>query len=345
MIEIIIYLGAGLFLGGLILYLCLRPRLRRVADINDIILKENEYLLEQRDRITNDINKYTNQKADLEIELESLNTEKEKAHTAYLILQTEKENTKQAIEDLREQAQNSAKIFEEQAIEVANLNIEQAIIALGEKYQQAENAYKNEYEIMIGESAAAYQLMSVENEEQINQLLHTLGELKAKTDSAVEAAKRAEEIRTSADFYKLQLSDIDLKEIEMLRNVAPYLRDKEPLNKVIWKCYYENPTTDLIGRVVGSGVHTGIYKITNLKNGMCYIGQAANIADRWKQHIKRGVGADAPTRNKLYPAMVALGVENFSFEIVEECSRDLLNEREDYWQDYFKAKEFGYSIK
>lgn len=70
-----------------------------------------------------------------------------------------------------------------------------------------------------------------------------------------------------------------------------------------------------------------------------------NIADRWKQHIKRGIGAETPTRNKLYPAMLAIGVENFSFEVIEECSRDQLDAREDYWQDYFKAKEFGYSIK
>ena len=62
----------------------------------------------------------------------------------------------------------------------------------------------------------------------------------------------------------------------MLRNVAPYLRDKEPLNKVIWKCYYEKPTTDLIGRVIGPGVHTGIYKITNLVNGKSYIGETLN---------------------------------------------------------------------
>lgn len=75
------------------------------------------------------------------------------------------------------------------------------------------------------------------------------------------------------------------------------------------------------------------------------MGQAANIADRWRQHIKRGVGAEAPTRNKLYPAMLAIGVENFTFEIVEECDRSLLNEREDYWQEYFHAKDFGYSIK
>ena len=70
-----------------------------------------------------------------------------------------------------------------------------------------------------------------------------------------------------------------------------------------------------------------------------------NIADRWKQHIKRGVGAETPTRNKLYPAMNAIGPENFTFEVIEVCERSRLDEREDFWQDYFKAKEFGYSIK
>jgi hypothetical protein len=78
------------------------------------------------------------------------------------------------------------------------------------------------------------------------------------------------------------LSDADIEEIKMLRSVSPYLRDKEPLNKVIWKVYYEKPTTDMIGRVVGLGVVTGIYKITEISSGKCYVGQAANIADRWK---------------------------------------------------------------
>ena len=104
-------------------------------------------------------------------------------------------------------------------------------------------------------------------------------------------------------------------------------------------------TTDMIGRVIGSGVHTGIYKITEISSGKCYIGQAVNIADRWKQHIKRGLGAEPPTRNKLYPAMIAAGPENFTFEVVEECDRSRLDEREDYWQDFYKAKEFGYSMK
>jgi hypothetical protein len=164
-------------------------------------------------------------------------------------------------------------------------------------------------------------------------------------ECAVLENKRTEEKKEKENFYRLQLAVEDLEEISKLREVSKYLRDKEPLNKVIWKVYYENPYTDLIGRVLGKQVHTGIYKITNLTNGMCYVGQAVNVADRWKQHIKRGMGAEAPTRNKLYPAMLAIGVENFSFELIEDCTKEELNEKEQYWQDFFKAKEFGYSIK
>ena len=41
------------------------------------------------------------------------------------------------------------------------------------------------------------------------------------------------------------------KEGVFLLNATLTVRDKEPLNKVIYKCYYEKPYTDLIGRVVG----------------------------------------------------------------------------------------------
>ena len=345
MIEIIIYLAIGLVLGGLILYLCLRPRLRQVAQKNEDILDYNRSLRAECDEVKHHLSDLYDQKHDLNQEIDFLNAEKEKAHSAYLILRTESETIKNSIEDLKEQASQSAKIFEEQAISLAQSNIEQSLEKLGAQYEAAEQEYLREYQDILAICAADLQEKLANDNEAIAETKKILNELIAKTQSAVEAAKRAEEIRAAADFYKLQLSEVDLQEIEMLRNVAPYLRDKEPLNKVIWKCYYEKPTTDLIGRVIGSGVHTGIYKITNLTNEMCYIGQAANLADRWKQHIKRGVGADTPTRNKLYPAMVAFGPESFSFEVIEECDRSLLDEREDYWQDYFKAKEFGYSIK
>jgi group I intron endonuclease len=87
----------------------------------------------------------------------------------------------------------------------------------------------------------------------------------------------------------------------------------------------------------------GIYKITNLQNHKCYIGQSVNIAERWRQHVKRGLGVETITNNKLYPALKQDGVENFSFELIQECPRSDLNKAEKYWIQYFDSYNCGYN--
>ena len=223
--------------------------------------------------------------------------------------------------------------------------INKEINEIQQKYENAEADYEQQYLATMADMVGAYRDKISASKDEYWKLVSQLDDLQRKVDAAVEAAKREEEMANKQEYYRLQLSKEDLDEICRLQEIVPFLRSPEPLYKVIYKMYYEKPYTDLVGRVVGSGVHCGIYKITNLQNKMCYIGQSANIAERWRQHIKRGVGADTATRNKLYTAMKVYGVENFTFEIVEECERSLLNERESYWQDYFKAKEFGYSIR
>ena len=124
---------------------------------------------------------------------------------------------------------------------------------------------------MACQSATLVKELSATNTAIKNAELQLAG-LAAKVSAAVAAAKRQEEMETAQDFYRLNLPDIDIEEITKLREVAVLLRDSEPLNKVIWKVYYEKPYTDLIRRVVGSGIHTGIYKITNIENQKCYVG-------------------------------------------------------------------------
>jgi group I intron endonuclease len=99
----------------------------------------------------------------------------------------------------------------------------------------------------------------------------------------------------------------------------------------------------LVNRVVGSGTHIGIYRITSLIDNKIYIGQARDIRDRLITHIKCGLGIDTPN-NKLYSAMLELGVENFTFEIVEECDVNLLNDREKYWIEYYQSRSWGYNM-
>ena len=255
------------------------------------------------------------------------------------------ERKESIIETLEKEAQESGKIFKDQQLKIAEEQIEKAKNEMQANFEEASEQAKQEYLNVITDLLCNIQEQYLVSKEELEIALNKLNEAQAKANAAVEVNKRAELDRQQKDFYRLQLSDLDLEEIKKIRSIEPYLRQKEPLNKVVWKVYYEKPYTDLIGRVVGAGRHTGIYKITNIENGMCYIGQAVDIADRWKQHIKRGIGAETPTQNKLYPAMLSIGVENFTFEIVEECLGKDLSSREDYWQDFYHAKDFGYSIK
>ena len=316
MIEIL-FLILGVLIGAIILYIVLKPKLQTIQEFDEDTAIKNEHL-----------------RAEL--------LELSKEHS---FLTAKKEEILSNITTLQKQAEESSNAIYEKSYELANEKMNQAAEIMSKKYHDMEEVAKNEYKIALEDCVSSFQQQITAKQNELLKVNKKLSDLAAKLTSAVEAAKRAEELRIKQDFYRLQLSQADIEEITRLREVTPYLRDSEPLNKVIWKVYYEKPYTDLIGRVVGTGTHTGIYKITNIENQMCYIGQAANIADRWKQHIKRGIGAETPTRNKLYPAMLELGVENFTFEIVEECERSKLNEREDYWQKFFHAKDFGYSIK
>ena len=62
---------------------------------------------------------------------------------------------------------------------------------------------------------------------------------------------------------------------------------------------------------------------------------------RWKDHAKCGLGIDTPASNKLYKAMLEDGLYNFSFELLEKCSRDELNEKENENKSHKKIMIFG----
>ena len=315
--ELVLSILIGALVGAGVLYVIIKPKLKATQELDEATKLQNE---------------------ELHTELVAL----EKQHAA---LTARRQEIQDSIALLEKQAEESSNAIYKKSWELANEKMSNASEAMSKQYEQAKQIAENDYLETLKDCANSFTSQINDKKNELKKVQDELTDLVQKLNSAVEANKRAEEIKQKQNFYRLQLTTIDLDEIKRLREVEPYLREKEPLNKVIWKVYYEKPYTDLIGRVVGTGIHTGIYKITNIENQMCYVGQAVNIADRWKQHIKRGIGAEAPTRNKLYPAMLEVGVENFTFEIVEECDKSKLNEREDYWQEFFHAKDFGYSIK
>lgn len=89
----------------------------------------------------------------------------------------------------------------------------------------------------------------------------------------------------------------------------------------------------------------GIYKITNLINNKCYIGQSIHIERRFAQH-KSPYEIERDPDKPLYQAFKKYGIENFSFEILEECAQNELNDKEKFYIEKYQSltHQNGYNI-
>lgn len=204
------------------------------------------------------------------------------------------------------------------------------------------NLLKTSYAI----EEAEYESLCEENEKmerEVNLKYTELNTLVANIQSIITEQKRK---ALEDTFYTLHISeDIQNRIIEITNFAARFPEIQNAVASVIYNHFFAAEVASLCNRVLGQGKRvTGIYKITNIKNGMVYVGRSVDIRNRWTQHIKRAVGTEKETQNLLYPAMREFKVWNFSFEVLEECDKDSLNEREKFYQDVYKAKE-DYSIK
>jgi len=84
----------------------------------------------------------------------------------------------------------------------------------------------------------------------------------------------------------------------------------------------------------------GIYKIMNPK-GRVYIGQSTDIQGRWRHYKKCGCKGQP----KLHASFLKYAVDSHTFEVLEECSLEELNERERFWQEHFKVLDEGLNLR
>lgn len=81
----------------------------------------------------------------------------------------------------------------------------------------------------------------------------------------------------------------------------------------------------------------GIYKITSPSN-KAYIGQSINIERRFNSYLKMN---HCKQQVRLYNSFNKYGAENHKFEVLEECSIELLNKRERYYQEVYNTIDEG----
>ena len=210
---------------------------------------------------------------------------------------------------------------------------------LEKKYKEVEEEHDMEIEALN----TAYSNLQLKLLREADEVRSDLDKIKATRAAAIEAARREKDIENNLTFYCLDISDADKIDIAKLEALKPSLNKPRVLSMLIWQTWFQKPLKALSANIVGATDATGIYKITNIKTKECYIGQAIHIKDRWVEHVKCGLGIDTPAGNKLYKAIQEFGLWNFSFEVLEVCPQNQLNEKEKYYIDLYSSYDYGYN--
>lgn len=295
---------------------------RRLLLVNSQLKKKNEELDSFNYILEKQISDLKGQKSSLENNIETQNQ----------ILDSIKEEIDRSQGVVDSLSDASQKMREEASRKIKELNQEheQHIAQLDVLYIEKQKSLDEQYDQREKELQAKIQT----NEQKLQ-------DLEDKQDAYLQSLRREEEIKANQDYYRLVIDELDLNDIELLRDLQKRFMRKDSIDKLIWELYFKPAYDALVSRLFTTKDKVcGIYKMTDLTTGLSYIGQSVDIRERWRQHIKTSLSY-GKSSNKLYQTMQKSGQHNFTFEILEEVSRDKLNERESYWIEFFKTKDYG----
>ncbi len=275
-------------------------------------------------------------------EIEDINTkvkeENKEIDNENQILKERKDNIEKEIKAKQNTLDNI-----QNTINNANEVARQAFINYNDLLDKEYDTKEKEYEESVKLLEDSYAEIQAETLGKLDKIKIDLEKMATTRAAAIQAQLEEEKVQQQHEFYSLSIEDIDKREVKILQSIESELRDPRPIRMIIWQAYYSKKANELAARVLGSNEVCGIYKITNKTNLLCYIGQAKNVRERWREHMKCGLGIDTPANNKLYEAMKREGIDNFTFELLEKCIAADLNEKEAFYINLYSSKEYGYN--
>ena len=233
-----------------------------------------------------------------------------------------------------------------------NLQIEeqQRLIAVYESDQKARidqrmESYaeerKKEAQKQCEEFMAQLQVQAAKMTEQIQMLSNEIEDYSAKQAAINEAILRQRAIDEQQDFYRVCLGPETANDVSVLNIARQNLKKPEIIDKIIYDNYIAKPVLEMIKRVLQNTTCSGIYKITCLKTGEIYIGKSTDIKSRWQQHCKSAFNCGTIAHSLLHTKMKQHGIEQFTFEVVEQVPKEQLSEREKFYINFYQSKETG----
>lgn len=282
-------------------------------------------------------------------------TEEQIAKKAELRRQLEQldENYQKQREDYKERTKTLKADFETRRTELKELDSKAELIRAKEQQEKIAKE-RDVYNYKLNQLSEEYKEKKTQIDQNFFQyseqislkraaLTKEIEEYEEKQNKIIARFKEDEEKRQQADFYRIKMNDIEKKDIAQLKQLALNFSKPNVIYKLLYEVYYKTKLEELFKRILGDNKDKGgIYKITNITNQKIYIGRTTKLIDRWRTHSKRGCNIDR-INGQLYDAMFEEGLENFTWEIVEICSKEEQSKKEKYWISFYHSDSYGYN--
>ena len=207
---------------------------------------------------------------------------------------------------------------------------------LDNELQEKTRTCEQQYEFKQKQFEDDFNALSEYYQEELGAIKEELGEYAAKREAVHKAILRERELEEKEDFYRIMIRDTDARDIETLRSIESHLFNKEVLNKLIYETFIKRPLLEMEKRVLGGRIG-GIYKITYIKTGEAYIGRSVDIANRWKEHCLSSLNIGTIAHSTFHNVLADKGLQNFTWEVLEEVDKEKQSSREKYWIDFYQT--------
>ena len=222
-----------------------------------------------------------------------------------------------------------------------DLLMQQAAVLIEEEQKRRQNQMESALATFFTQCTEK----QIQAQNELDKVRDELSDFKKKQQAANEEILRRRQLEEQQDFYRIVLDENARTDMQILLSIREKLISHENLDKLIYDAYVAKPVLEMTKRVLGGKAPSGIYKITRLKTGEIYIGKSTDIKKRWGEHAKTAYGVGSIAHSILHTTIKHDGIENFTFELLEEVPKDKLTEREKYWITFYDSKNYGMNMR
>ena len=180
--------------------------------------------------------------------------------------------------------------------------------------------------------------------EELENLTAQVEDYREKQRLVNEALLRERAVKEQQDFYRVKLSPEEKEDIQNLTAFLPKIHNSSALYKIVYDLFVSRAVKEMEKRVLNNESFSGIYKITG-PDGRIYIGKSTDIKSRWQQHCKSAFHTGTISWAAIHDEMEKVGIDQFTFEVIERTSKENLTDREKFWIRFYDSDKTGYNMR